>query len=306
MTKARVEALLHETIGQHSSIINEASEHILTSGGKRIRPVFVLLSGAFGTNKSDDLIKTATALEIIHMASLVHDDYIDNSDKRRGVSAIHEAYNPVIAVRTGHYLLASALQLVSTINNKAFHEYLSHVILEVCYGEFAQMEDTFKTDISFTTYLRRINRKTAILLEASCKLGAMSTDADSNDIFNLAKFGHYMGMCYQIIDDVLDYTSDEETLGKPVGGDIINGHMTLPLMCAIKQQPYIKSLIDSVHKKEDHEQLIEMVNRFGVEDALKVSKMYAQKAHSALDALPANEAREKMRSLLNKMTVRTF
>ncbi|WP_165981018.1 hexaprenyl-diphosphate synthase large subunit [Macrococcus lamae] len=303
-----VESLLNDVISDDQTSLNEAGKHILTSGGKRIRPYFVLLSGTFGKADDETLIKTATALEIIHMASLVHDDYIDDSSKRRGVNAVHEEWDAPVAVQTGHYLLAAALNLIADIDNEYYHQYLADVILEVCYGEFAQMEDQFNKDITFRKYLRRINRKTAILLEASCKLGGISTGASEHDIYHLGRFGHYMGMSFQIIDDVLDYTSTEDQLGKPVGGDIRNGHITLPLLCALKKEPQLVELLESLHPTQTssyYDRIIALVKTNGIDEALLISGQFTQKAYEHLKQLPSTDARYQMQELLERMTGRT-
>ncbi|WJP96856.1 hexaprenyl-diphosphate synthase large subunit [Macrococcus bovicus] len=303
-----VEAIINDIISRDESTINAASAHILSSGGKRIRPYFVLLSGSFGQEREAELIKTAAALEIVHMASLVHDDYIDNSSKRRGKDAIHEVWDGQTAVRTGHYLLASALQLISDIDNPDFHHYFSDIILEVCYGEFDQLSDRYDAAVSLTDYLRRINRKTAVLIEASCKLGAMSTGSDAKTVFHLARFGHFMGMSYQIIDDILDYTSSEAVLGKPVGSDIRNGHVTLPLMYAASDADVRKmlSLLSPDQPDDYFNQLIERVNIRGIEPAAAISRKYAEKAAYHLLKLPDTDDRRQMEKLLVKMTKRIF
>ncbi|ULG71026.1 hexaprenyl-diphosphate synthase large subunit [Macrococcus brunensis] len=303
-----VEAIINDIVSRDESRINAASAHILSSGGKRIRPYFVLLSGSFGQNRHVELIKTASALEIVHMASLVHDDYIDNSSKRRGKDAIHEVWDGQTSVQTGHYLLASALQLISDIDNPDFHQYFSDIILEVCYGEFDQLYDRYDSAVSLTEYLRRINRKTAVLIEASCKLGAMSTDTDAQTVFHLAKFGHFMGMSYQIIDDILDYTSSEEVLGKPVGSDIRNGHVTLPLMFAAEDAAVKKELnrLSADQTDEYFNQLIDYVKKKGIEPASTVSRKYAEKAKFHLLQLPESDDRQQMEELLAKMTKRIF
>ncbi|TDM04274.1 hexaprenyl-diphosphate synthase large subunit [Macrococcus carouselicus] len=304
-----VETVINEIVSADKSAINAAGAHILSSGGKRIRPYFVLLSGSFGFNRPEDLIKTAAALEIIHMASLVHDDYIDNSSKRRGVPAIHEVWDGQISVQTGHYLLAAALRLIADIDNPEFHQYFSRIILEVCYGEFEQMDDRFSRSVRFIDYLRRINRKTAVLIEASCKLGAMSTDTDDSQAFHLGRFGHFMGMSYQIMDDILDYASTEEVLGKPVGSDIRNGHVTLPLMIAARHNVQVQQLLTELHKEQSDayfQTLIELVVEYGIEEAGSVSSRYADKAFQHLYQLPLTEERQQMENLLLKMTKRVF
>lgn len=302
-----VEHTLNSIIQENDSLLNKAGGHILSSGGKRVRPYFALLSGSFGPDQSN-IIKTATALEIIHMASLIHDDYIDNSDKRRGVQSVHQVYSTETAIQTGHYLLASALRLIADIEDEDYHRYFAEVILEVCYGEFDQMADRFHP-IHFTQYLRRINRKTAILLEASCRLGAMSAGADEKIVFHLSKFGHFMGMSFQIIDDILDYSSTEEELGKPVGSDIRNGHWTLPLMCALQHDKDLQVLLEQLYPNQDEvyfDEIISRVQQQGIEEAKRISRLYAEKAYDHLMQLPSIEARDEMENLLRRMTMRSF
>ncbi|WP_414052513.1 hexaprenyl-diphosphate synthase large subunit [Macrococcus animalis] len=311
----RVEQQLNLVIQSDSKVIQQASMHTLQSGGKRVRPMFVLLSGLMGDEKYyDQLMNTAVSLELIHMASLVHDDYIDNSDKRRGVESVHTAFNKSIALRTGHYLLAKALTNISQINSTKFHQIFSQTILEVCFGEFDQMSDRFKYPISFTQYLRRINRKTAILIEASCVLGAMSTEVDNKSLFHLRKFGHYIGMSYQVIDDMLDYTSDEMTLGKPVASDIRNGHITYPLMAAIhnNNNPKRHQLEQSIHhlKTEQSESIFEFiiqnVRAYGIEDARILSKRYAEKAKYHLSQLDDCDQKQYLLEIHEKMLYRVY
>lgn len=302
-----VEQLLYAVIQEDTSLLNEAGQHILSSGGKRIRPYFALLSGCFGPDQKN-ITKTATALEIIHMASLIHDDYIDNSDRRRGVAAIHQVYSTKTAIQTGHYLLAAALHLVADIEDETYHRYFADVILEVCYGEFDQMNDRFQP-IHFTQYLRRINRKTAILLEASCRLGGLSSGASDDVVFHLTKFGHFMGMSFQIIDDILDYTSSEAELGKPVGSDIRNGHWTLPLLCALHHDHQLADMLNELNDQQNEayfEEVIERVKNSGIQDAKNISRKYAEKAAHHLMQLPHNEARDEMAQLLERMTKRSF
>lgn len=310
-----VEQQLHELIQSASPTLQQASLHTLQSGGKRVRPMFVLLSGLMGEQSNyNDLIKTAVSLEMVHMASLVHDDYIDNSDKRRGVNSVHIAYNKDIALRTGHFLLAKALQNISTINHTPYHQLFSQTILEVCFGEFDQMKDRFNYPVSLTQYLRRINRKTAILIEASCALGAMSMNVDQQHQFHLKKFGHYVGMSYQIIDDMLDYTSDARTLGKPVASDIRNGHITYPLIAAIHNPANplrndIQNIV--VHLKdqqsdEQFNQIIDNVREYGIVASRNLSKKYAEKAKYHLNELPCCEEKKYLSDIHEKMLNRVY
>ncbi|WP_233681283.1 hexaprenyl-diphosphate synthase large subunit [Macrococcoides caseolyticum] len=311
----RVEQQLNQVIQSDSNIIQQASMHTLQSGGKRVRPMFVLLSGLMGdTSNYERLIHTAVSLELIHMASLVHDDYIDNSDKRRGVESVHTAFNKDIALRTGHFLLAKALYNIGDIDNSKFHNVFSQTIMEVCYGEFDQMADRFKYPISFTQYLRRINRKTAILIEASCVLGALSTEVDEDTVFHIRKFGHYVGMSYQVIDDMLDYISDEQTLGKPVASDIRNGHITFPLMAAINNvnnpdRKQLEALVTHLNHQQDestYDFIIENVRLYGIEATKRLSKQYADKAKYHLNHLPECDQKKYLLEIHEKMLYRVY
>lgn len=311
----RVEQQLNQIIQSNSKVIQQASMHTLQSGGKRVRPMFVLLSGLMGDIKSyDNLINTAVSLELVHMASLVHDDYIDNSDKRRGIESVHTAFDKDTALRTGHFLLAKALSNISEIKQSEFHKVFSQTILEVCFGEFDQMADRFQYPISFTQYLRRINRKTAILIEASCVLGAMSTHVDPRSLFHIRQFGHYIGMSYQIIDDMLDYTSDESTLGKPVASDIRNGHITYPLIAAInnKENPErlkLEQIIINLGNEQNEtifEFIINNVRTYGIDATRSLSKQYAEKAKFHLNQLPDSEEKKYLLEIHEKMLYRVY
>lgn len=309
-----VEQRLQMLIQSESTVITNASMHILNSGGKRVRPMFVLLSGFLAKGEKEHLIRTAVSLELIHMASLVHDDYIDNSDKRRGNTSVHMAFNKDTAIRTGHFLLARALENIAEINDSQYHQIFSKTILEVCFGEFDQMADRFNYPITFTEYLRRINRKTAILIEASCHLGAMSTNLDSYTTYHVKQFGHCIGMSYQIIDDILDYTSDEVTLGKPVGSDIRNGHVTYPLIAAIdvlnQHEDYrLEQSVMQLQQSSDEavfDYIIEQVKRYGVHSSEVLSRKYGDKAKFHLDQLPDSNIKSYLIQIHEKMLKRIY
>ncbi|UBH09857.1 hexaprenyl-diphosphate synthase large subunit [Macrococcus armenti] len=309
-----VEKRLYECIQSDSETINKAAHHILSSGGKRVRPMFVLLSGFLNDTQKDDLIRTAVSLELVHMASLVHDDYIDNSDMRRGNTSVHIAFDKDTAIRTGHFLLARALQNIATVNNSKYHQIFSKTILEVCFGEFDQMADRFNYPVSFTAYLRRINRKTAILIEASCHLGALSSQLDEQSTYHIKQFGHCIGMSYQIIDDILDYTSDEATLGKPVGSDIRNGHITYPLMAAIanlkeqdddKLEAAVKHLT-STSDDDVYQYIVSQVKQYGIEPAELLSRKYGDKAKYHLSQLQDSNIKDYLEEIHEKMLKRVY
>ncbi len=188
--------------------------HTLQAGGKRIRPVFVLLAGKFGHYDIEVLKNVAVALELIHMASLVHDDVIDDADLRRGQPTVKAKWDNKIAMYTGDFVFALALELMTNIEKPLAHKILANTMVEVTVGEIQQIKDKYRFDQNFRDYFRRIKRKTALLIAASCQLGAIAADVDESIHKKLYRFGYYVGMSYQITDDILDFISTEEEAGK--------------------------------------------------------------------------------------------
>lgn len=295
-----VEKALENTVQGESPVLREASLHLLKAGGKRIRPVFVLLSGKFGHNNSEAVKDVAVALELIHMASLVHDDVIDDSELRRGKPTIKTMWDNRIAMYTGDYIFAKALELATKIKNPLAHEILSKTIVELSIGEIEQIKEKFKFDQNLRHYLRRIKRKTALLIASSCQLGAIAAGAEEKIHRHLFRFGYYVGMSYQIIDDVLDFTSTEEKLGKPAGGDLRQGNITLPVLFAMENEEIRSEIIEAHENISDTEmdRLIGLIKASGaIEKSLDISNKYLQKALQSLEGLPKNNARRTLREI---------
>lgn len=228
-----IEKELEAKIQANSLLLKEASLYTLQAGGKRIRPVFVLLAGKFGNYDIEILKNVAVALEFIHMASLVHDDVIDDAELRRGKPAIKTKWGNKVAMYTGDYILALSLEIITKVKQPAVHQILANTIVEVCIGEIEQIRDKYRFNQNFRDYFRRIKRKTALLIATSCQLGAIAAGAKEDIHKKLFRFGYYVGMSYQIIDDILDFTSTEKALGKPAGGDLLQGNITAPVFYAM-------------------------------------------------------------------------
>ena len=292
-----IEKQLNSYINSDQNTINEACQYLLTSGGKRIRPLFTLIASQFGEHYSRDVITVATTLELIHMASLVHDDVIDKSDKRRGKPTIAKKWDVQTAVITGNYLLSQSLNAVSQIEHPKLHEQLANGIIEVCRGELFQFEDQFVSNQSITNYLRRIKRKTALLISLSTELGAYAARADDETVKKLTKIGYYIGMSYQIVDDILDFTSTEKKLGKPVGSDLRNGHLTLPVLLRMKNSTDFKASINELQPDSPSEVFDELVQEIiaspELQKSKEVSNHYLHKAENLIDTLN-NESGKKI------------
>ncbi|MCS0786923.1 heptaprenyl diphosphate synthase component II [Cytobacillus firmus] len=304
-----IENELEETIKAESPLLHQASLHLLQAGGKRIRPVFVLLAAKFGEYDIDKIKNVAVSLELIHMASLVHDDVIDDAELRRGQPTIKAKWDNKIAMYTGDYIFARALELITNVENPHAHKILSHTLVELCIGEIEQIKDKYNYDQNIRTYFRRIKRKTAMLIAVSCQLGGIAANVEEDIHKKLFKFGYFVGMSYQIIDDVLDFVGTEKELGKPAGGDLHQGNITLPALFAMEDS-IICDQISGVHEateRSDIEKIIALVKDSGaIEKSLQISDKYLQKALGVLEELPPSRSKKALRDIAKFIGKRKF
>ena len=304
-----VEKELEAAIHADSEVLTEASLHLLQSGGKRIRPVFVLLSAKFGHYDIQVVKHVAATLELIHTASLVHDDVVDDADLRRGKATIKSKWDNRVAMYTGDYLFAQALEIMSVIDNPVAHKILANTMVELCIGEIEQIKDKFNFEQNLRVYLRRIKRKTALLIASSCQLGAISAGVDEEIHRKLYKFGYYVGMSYQITDDILDFTASEAELGKPAGSDLLQGNITLPVLFAMKD-PALKRVITTVNEATKKDEMLDIIQSIKTSGAIKqakeVSGKYLKKAFEELENLPENKARQILSQIARNIGKRRF
>ncbi|UDI78246.1 polyprenyl synthetase family protein [Staphylococcus taiwanensis] len=301
-----VEKRLQQAIQSSDTVMREATFHLLSSGGKRVRPAFVILSSQFGPQKNtEDTYRVAVALELIHMATLVHDDVIDKSDKRRGRLTIVKKWDVTTAILTGNFLLALGLQHLSEIRDNRIHHIISNSIVDVCRGELFQFQDQFNSNQTITNYLRRINRKTALLIQLGTEVGAITSEADDTTVRKLKMIGHYIGMSFQIVDDILDFTSTEKKLGKPVGSDLMNGHITLPVLLEMRKDRTFKQQISKLNHhsstKEFEPFIAHIKNSQSINEAKAISDKYLDKALTLIDQLEEPNAQNLFIKLIKKM-----
>lgn len=303
----KVEDRLQHAIKSSDQTLEDAAFHLLSSGGKRVRPVFVILSSQFGDSKdtSENTYRVAVALELIHMATLVHDDVIDKSDKRRGRPTISKNWDQTTAILTGNFLLALGLQHLSEIKDSRVHNIISKSIVDVCKGELFQFQDQFNSDQNITNYLRRINRKTALLIQLATEVGALTSNASDEVVRKLKMIGHYIGMSFQIIDDVLDFTSSEKKLGKPVGSDLMNGHITLPVLLEMRKDQAFKQKVADLNPESPQSAFDECIETIrtsqSIEESKVISEKYLNKAIKLIDELEDNPNKALFRKLIKKM-----
>ncbi|MDQ0244246.1 heptaprenyl diphosphate synthase [Bacillus fengqiuensis] len=307
---ALIEKELEQAIQTDYSLISQTSLHYLQAGGKRIRPVFVLLSGKFGHYDIQVIKNVAVALELIHMSSLVHDDVIDDADTRRGKPTVKAKWDNRIAMYTGDYIFSRSLELMANIQDVKAHEILSKTIVEVCLGEIEQIKDKYNLDQDLRTYLRRIKRKTALLIAVSCQLGAIASGASEAVHKRLFWFGYNVGMAFQITDDILDFTASAAQLGKPAGSDLLQGNITLPVLYAIKNPSIhdrISQMFESDQPEQEIEEIITHIKSSGaIEQSAAISQHYLQKALSLLEELPSNKAKDTLYKIAKFVGNRKF
>lgn len=304
-----VEEALEEAVYADSALLREASLHLLQAGGKRIRPLFVLLAARFGTYDINIMKKVAVSLELIHAASLIHDDVIDDAEIRRGKQTVKAKWDNRIAMYTGDYIFARSLELMTEIDKPEAHKILAYTMVELVIGEVEQMKDKYRFDQNVKDYLRRIKRKTALLISTSCQLGAIAADVESSVHIKLAQFGYYVGMSYQIIDDILDFTGTEKELGKPSGGDLLQGNITLPVLFAMENEEIRKEIV-KVHEnssREEMDKIIRLIIQSGsIERSREISNRYLEKALLIVEQLPQNEAKATLRNIAKYIGKRKF
>ena len=229
-----IEAALHENLSPNLSLVKEIAGHLLFSGGKRIRPLLMLLSTRLCQYQGEDAIDFSTLFEYLHAATLLHDDVVDEADLRRGKPAAHTRWSRPKVVLTGDFLLARSLSLAAKTGLPDIISVMAGITEDMSQGEIEQMEQKGNANLTEAQYMTVIQRKTAVLLQGACKSGAILARAGKEKEAALDAFGYHLGVAFQMADDLLDYTAQAETLGKNPGADIREGKLTLPLIKALE------------------------------------------------------------------------
>ncbi|AZR72605.1 hypothetical protein BBF96_03905 [Anoxybacter fermentans] len=289
-------------------LIREAIQELVKAGGKRIRPALVLVSGQFGRISHEELFPIAAAIEIIHMATLVHDDIIDEARVRRGVVTTQAKYGKDIAVFTGDYLFAKSFLLLSGKVDQEFLRRIARSVKYICEGEIDQYQNRYNLNVSYLKYFRRIRRKTAILFQASCFSGGFKAKLKKKYQIVLAKYGHYLGMIFQITDDILDVTSNQEVTGKPVGNDFSQGVYTLPLIFALEDKEVGPELGKALKEEViDKDRIIKMIHSTdALEKTKRVIEFYTEKARAEIEKLPSSKPARFLEDLLYYIVSRNY
>ncbi|MEM6598959.1 MAG: solanesyl diphosphate synthase [Cyanobacteria bacterium P01_D01_bin.36] len=293
---------LKNLVGARHKILYAAAEHLFGAGGKRIRPAIVLLL-ARATQPDQEITtrhrRLAEITEMIHTASLVHDDVVDESATRRGVATVHSQFGNRVAILAGDFLFAQSSWYLANLDNLDVVKLLSRVIMDLAEGEIRQGLKYFDTSLSIEAYLDKSYYKTATLIANSSKAVGVLSDVSEVLAEDLYQFGRSLGLAYQVVDDILDFTGSEEVLGKPAGSDLRSGNLTAPVLYAMEEVPYLKTLIErEFSESEDFEQAIELVNNSGgLDRARALATHHAHHAVERLGALPPSPSRQALEDI---------
>jgi len=276
----------------------ELLDYTLSSGGKRVRPALVLLSGKFHRYNLDYLLPMAAAIEILHTATLVHDDVIDKSPVRRGRPTIYQVRGEEKAILLGDYLLAKAEELVADTQNIRVVKLFGQTLSTISSGELRQSFNAFSLKQTREQYFQTISSKTAALIALATESGAILSGAPENLVNELKLYGYNLGIAFQIVDDILDFTGTEEEMGKPAGSDLAQGTLTLPAMLLLERYPEdnpVKKIFQNEDKQKNIELALELArNSLIIEECYKVAEDYYSRACRNLEQLPDNASRQAL------------
>ena len=296
--------LFKQSLSQGDGMLESVLSHIRQRGGKRMRPMLILLTAKNYGEVSSVTQNAALGLELLHTASLVHDDVVDESDQRRGQPSVNAEYNNKVAVLVGDYILSTALLRVALSDNHEIVQELAELGRTLAAGEILQLSNISNQEISEDVYYQVIDKKTAVLFEACCKLGAISVGAPRDVIEKAAKFGHNIGMIFQIRDDIFDYYDSKE-IGKPTGNDMLEGKLTLPIIYSLThyENPAVLNLAKKVKNgtvnNDEIAILIEFAKQYGgIKYAEKKMEEFAKECQSFIDECVKPELKDSFKAYL--------
>ena len=304
--------LFNASLSHDDGLLGSALSHIRQRGGKRMRPILILLTARNFGQVSEVTTHAAIALELLHTASLVHDDVVDESGERRGQSSLNATYDNKVAVLVGDYILSTALLNVSHTGNQKIVQILAELGQTLASGEILQLSNIQNQEFSEDVYYQIIKNKTAALFEACCKIGAISAQADDEGVDAAAKFGQNIGLIFQIRDDIFDYYDSKE-IGKPTGNDMAEGKLTLPVIYALNHS-HLESMLTLARKvkagtvnADEIAVLVEFTKeQGGIEYAERCMERIAAEARQFIDRYVSPDLRPSFSAYLDYVIQRRY
>ena len=305
---ALVEDNLKKVKDRRFPFLAEFLDHIFGTGGKRVRPAITLLASNFHDHDNSITETMAAAVELLHIATLIHDDTVDDSDFRRGKATISSLWGRNAAVLVGDFIFAASATFVCDTGNIRVIRRFSETIMELSSGELEEISQAYSRNQSKEAYLGRIYNKTASLFSTAGESGAVLSGASEETVQRLKTYSSNVGMAFQIVDDILDFEGIEEEVGKPVGKDLSHGIMTLPAILAMQRHPgddTIPSLFERPDDQEAHRRAVDMIQAPPImADSYAVAAEFGRKALDALLALPQTPARDSLEELAHYILAR--
>jgi all-trans-nonaprenyl-diphosphate synthase len=302
---------LKKLVSARHPILGAAAEHLFEAGGKRIRPAIVLLVSR-ATMAHRDIThrhrRLAEITEMIHTASLVHDDVVDEADLRRNVATVNSLFDNRIAVLAGDFLFAQSSWYLANLDNLQVVKLLSEVIRDFAEGEILQGLNRFDINTSIDSYLEKSYYKTASLIANSAKAAGVLSDADSEVVENLYNYGRNLGLAFQIVDDILDFTGSTEVLGKPAGSDLASGNLTAPVLYALEEKPYLEILIErEFAETDDLQTALDIIEQSkGIEKSRELAASHAHLAAESLKCLAPSDSTQALYKLTDYVLSRIY
>ncbi|MBC2580410.1 polyprenyl synthetase family protein [Clostridium sp. DJ247] len=301
---AEIKKIAKDSLENKNSTTSTLINDLPIDNGKMLRAIFVLIGGGFGKIDKDKLKRISAAIEILHLATLVHDDIIDESNIRRGKRSIQSSHGVKAALFTGDYLFSTAFSLLSKNSSPKTLLDVSETIKLICSAEVNQFFSLYSFNSTIKDYLRRINGKCASLFSLSLSIGAYESNAEPGTIAILKSIGYYTGMAFQLIDDLLDITSSKATIGKPSGNDIKSGVYTLPVLYEFKKRN--KNLIKCIEENNIIEAVNVLKNSEGLEKSRATAKKYTYKSLDLISKLPNVNEKQLLAELVENLVLREY
>jgi len=299
-----IEKALEDNLHPNLELVSQVANHILFSGGKRLRPLLMVLSARL-CGYNGDYDKTFSVIfEYLHAATLLHDDLVDGASMRRGAPAAHTVYGNETAVLVGDFLLARGLSIAADTGEPRIIKIISEITENMSQGEIHQLDRKGMLDLSETEYMDIIRSKTAVLFQGACRISAILAGASQEKESHLARYGYHLGMAFQMVDDLLDYTFDSNTLGKNVGADLREGKLTLPVIKALAEaspedRVVMQQIIqNSGFTEKDFKWLTEKIASYGgIQYARKMASNHIKNARLSLEAFPPSPAKDVLNDI---------
>jgi heptaprenyl diphosphate synthase len=297
----RIEGILQEAAEAASSFLTEATTYLIRAGGKRVRPALVVLAAMIGEGANRKVDLTAAAVELTHIATLYHDDVIEDADLRRGVPTVNEKWNNTVAVLAGDHLFARASRLAAEVGDEVTFT-MADTVASVVQGQVTELEASYDPERSEEHYFETIKGKTVSLLETAAELGASLGGCNRELVGAVSEFGNAFGYAFQVADDLLDFTASREDLGKDPGIDVRGGVYNLPVIYALQNDPSISRRLGP---EVDYEWVLSALVSTGAFDrTLGVASEYVERSIRALDVAPDSPAKEALERLSRLMVER--